>query len=41
VNRLAVARYLFGWDPERDTLAWADFSPIINDVLIVHFVEAL
>jgi len=35
----AAARYLFGWQPGVDSLACADFSPIINNVLIVRFIE--
>lgn len=31
------ARYLFGWQPGCDQLANADFSTIINQVLIVRF----
>jgi hypothetical protein len=37
----AQARYLFSWQPECDSLAWADFSPVIKNVLIVRFVESL
>lgn len=33
------AQVLLGWEPGRDSLAGADFSPIIQDVLIVRFVE--
>jgi deazaflavin-dependent oxidoreductase (nitroreductase family) len=33
----AVARTLFGWDPDHDTLASADFSPLIGTVLFVRF----
>jgi hypothetical protein len=31
------AEILFGWDPERDDLAKADFSLVIEKVLIVRF----
>jgi hypothetical protein len=33
------AYYLFGWDPMRDIIDNADFSPIIQYVLIVRFTE--
>jgi len=33
------AYYLFGWDPDQDRLDNADFSPIINKVLVVRFVN--
>lgn len=33
------ARYLFGWDPDRDQMDAADFSVVINRVLLVRFVE--
>ncbi len=33
------AQVLLGWEPGRDSLAGADFSPIIQDVLIVRLVE--
>jgi deazaflavin-dependent oxidoreductase (nitroreductase family) len=33
------ARYLFGWDPAQDRIENADFSAIINEVLIVRFDE--
>jgi deazaflavin-dependent oxidoreductase (nitroreductase family) len=33
------ARYLFGWDPDRDQMDAADFSLVINRVLLVRFVE--
>jgi deazaflavin-dependent oxidoreductase (nitroreductase family) len=36
-----AARYLFGWQPESDSLACADFSPIIKNVLIIRFVKTL
>ena|SRR3972149_5758674 len=32
------AGYLFGWDPERDCIDIADFTPIIQKVLIVRFM---
>ncbi len=35
----AQARYLFGWDPARDRMECADFSDVINRVLIVRFRE--
>lgn len=35
----AQARYLFGWEPSFDRLDQADFSNIINHVLIVRFIE--
>lgn len=34
-----AARYLFGWEPGRDQLETADFSTIIQRVLIVRFIE--
>jgi deazaflavin-dependent oxidoreductase (nitroreductase family) len=33
----AQARYLFGWDPATDRMENADFSPVIEQVLIVRF----
>jgi deazaflavin-dependent oxidoreductase (nitroreductase family) len=33
----AVAKHLLGWDPDHDTLASADFSPLIDSVLFVRF----
>jgi len=33
------AGYLFGWDPGRDQMDAADFSVVINRVLLVRFVE--
>lgn len=35
----AEARTLMGWDPERDDLETADFSPMIEKVLTVRFHE--
>ena len=33
------ARRLFGWDPKTDRLDQADFSPIIETVLMVKFIN--
>ncbi len=33
------ARRLFGWDPEKDLLETADFSPMVEKVLFVKFVR--
>ncbi len=33
------ARRLFGWDPQSDRLDRADFSPIVEKVLMVRFVN--
>lgn len=33
------AQRLFGWDPQNDRIEAADFSPIIEKVLIVKFTE--
>lgn len=33
----AEARYLFGWDPERDRMENADFSLVIDRVVIIRF----
>ena len=33
------AKNLIGWDPDRDRIEAADFSPFINQVLVVRFVE--
>jgi len=33
------AGYLFGWDPAKDIIDNADFSPIIQKVLVVRFNE--
>jgi deazaflavin-dependent oxidoreductase (nitroreductase family) len=33
------ARDLMGWDPERDRIATADFSPMIERVLTIQFFE--
>jgi deazaflavin-dependent oxidoreductase (nitroreductase family) len=35
----AQAHYLFGWDPDHDQLDQADFSNLINRILIVQFFE--
>jgi deazaflavin-dependent oxidoreductase (nitroreductase family) len=35
----AGARYLLGWDPDHDQMDYADFSPIMERVLIIRFVE--
>jgi deazaflavin-dependent oxidoreductase (nitroreductase family) len=35
----AQAHYLFGWDPDLDRLDQADFSNLINRILIVRFFE--
>ncbi len=35
----AQAQYLFGWDPARDRMECADFSEVIQRVLIVRFRE--
>jgi deazaflavin-dependent oxidoreductase (nitroreductase family) len=35
----AQAHYLFGWEPDFDRLDQADFSPLINCILIVRFFE--
>lgn len=35
----AQARYLFGWEPDLDRLEQADFSNLINHLLIVRFIE--
>jgi deazaflavin-dependent oxidoreductase (nitroreductase family) len=35
----AQAHYLFGWDPDLDQLDQADFSNLINRILIVQFFE--
>ena len=34
------AKYLFGWNPDHDRIEDADFSPIVNDVLIVRIYES-
>ena len=33
------ARRLFGWDPDHDSLGSSDFSPVIEKVLFVRFIE--
>ncbi len=33
------AQRLFGWDPEKDRLEAADFSPMLDKVLFVRFVR--
>jgi len=33
------AKRLFGWDPDHDSLGSSDFSPVIEKVLFVRFVE--
>jgi len=33
------AQALIGWDPDRDRIETADFSPMIRDVLVVRFLE--
>jgi deazaflavin-dependent oxidoreductase (nitroreductase family) len=35
----ASAQRLFGWDPQKDQLSAADFSPIVEKVLFVRFVK--
>lgn len=35
----AGARTLFGWDPDLDRIDCADFSPILEQVLIIRFLE--
>ncbi len=35
----AGAQRLFGWDPEKDRLEAADFSPLLEKVLFVRFVR--
>jgi len=35
----AQARYLFGWEPGRDRLDQADFSGVIQRVLVVRFAS--
>jgi hypothetical protein len=35
----ADAQRLFGWDPAHDSIGGADFSPVIDKVLFVQFVE--
>lgn len=35
----AQARYLFGWDPDQDQMDCADFSAVMEQVLIIRFVE--
>jgi deazaflavin-dependent oxidoreductase (nitroreductase family) len=39
VESPAQAQYLFGWDPARDRMECADFSEVIQRVLIVRFQE--
>jgi deazaflavin-dependent oxidoreductase (nitroreductase family) len=41
VESPSLAAYLFGWEPERDRMENADFSEVINHVLIVRFVEKI
>jgi hypothetical protein len=41
MEKISAARYLFGWQIERDSHACSDFSPIFNTILIVRFEEAL
>lgn len=36
----ADVRYIFGWDPENDALENADFSDVIERVLILRFAES-
>lgn len=38
-QRPAAARSLLGWDPTRDELATADFTPLIEHMLTVRFHE--
>ena len=33
------ARTLIGWEPDRDRIEAADFSPLIRDVLVIRFLE--
>ena len=35
----AQAHDLFGWEPDRDRIEAADFSAVINRVLIVRFID--
>jgi deazaflavin-dependent oxidoreductase (nitroreductase family) len=35
----STAQYLFGWQPGQDRIDAADFSPVIQNVTIVRFVE--
>jgi hypothetical protein len=35
------AGYIFGWDPAQDRLESADFSILINQVLVVRFTEKI
>ena len=35
----AGARTLFGWDPDQDWIDSADFTPILEQVLIIRFIE--
>lgn len=35
----ASAHTLFGWDPDHDRIDCADFSPIIERVLVIRFLE--
>jgi deazaflavin-dependent oxidoreductase (nitroreductase family) len=35
----AGAHTLFGWDPDRDRIDRADFSPVIAQVLMIRFFE--
>jgi deazaflavin-dependent oxidoreductase (nitroreductase family) len=35
------AGYIFGWDPAQDRLDNADFSILVNQVLVVRFIEKI
>ena len=36
----AEAKYIFGWDPEQDSFERADFSDVVQRVLILRLTEA-